>query len=239
MTTTMTNTIREIVLENPHATRVFAKLGIDYCCGGGKSLEEACRAANLPLAEVQHQLDHESVAGISAEKNWQVEPLTELAQHIVQKHHSYVKASLPRIAALFEKVCAKHGASHSELNHQRTVFHGLNQELSTHLMKEEAMLFPYIERMEEAVLQGDPILPAPFGTVANPVHMMMLEHDNAGGALRALRQSSCDYTLPADSCMSYQTLYRELQEFEADLHQHIHLENNILFPRALALEQGR
>jgi regulator of cell morphogenesis and NO signaling len=235
----MTKTIREIALENPHATRVFEKLGLDYCCGGGKSLEEACSAANLPLAEVQRQLDHESAGPPPADKNWQVEALSDLLRHIVQKHHAYVRASLPLITALFEKVCAKHGAAHVELNHQRTVFHGLNQELSTHLMKEEAMLFPYIERMEEAVLQGDPILPAPFGTVANPVHMMMLEHDNAGEALRALRQSSRDYALPGDACMSYQALFRELQEFEADLHQHIHLENNILFPRALALEQGR
>jgi regulator of cell morphogenesis and NO signaling len=107
------------------------------------------------------------------------------------------------------------------------------------MMKEEMVLFPYMERMEESVIQKEPILPAPFGTVRNPVSMMEHEHDSAGNALRALRASSHGYTTPPDACVSYQTLYKTLAEFEADLHQHIHLENNILFPRAIALETAR
>src|SRR5205823_1775430 len=119
----------------------------------------------------------------------------------------------------------------------RTTFAGLAQELTTHLMKEEMVLFPYIVRMEEAVVAGEPIIPPPFGTVRNPVAMMMREHDGAGDALQQIRRSSNDYTAPEDGCITYQTLYRALAEFEADLHQHIHLENNILFPRALNMEQ--
>jgi regulator of cell morphogenesis and NO signaling len=106
-------------------------------------------------------------------------------------------------------------------------------------MKEEMILFPYIERMEEAVIQKEPVLPAPFGTVQNPVTMMEHEHDSAGNALRDLRQASRDYTVPGDACVSYQTLYQALAAFEMDLHQHIHLENNILFPRAIAMEKGQ
>ncbi len=118
-------------------------------------------------------------------------------------------------------------------------FAGLAQELTTHLMKEEMVLFPYIERIEEAAIQKEPVVPAPFGTVQNPVAMMEHEHDSAGHALRAMRKASHEYAAPADACVSYQTLYKALTAFEADLHRHIHLENNILFPRAIAMEAAR
>jgi regulator of cell morphogenesis and NO signaling len=114
----------------------------------------------------------------------------------------------------------------------------LNHELTLHLMKEERILFPYIVRTEEAIVQKDPILPAPFGTVENPVRAMMQEHDSAGTALKRMRERSSNYTLPQDACFSYRTLYQALEAFEADLHQHIHLENNILFPRAIELEDA-
>jgi regulator of cell morphogenesis and NO signaling len=120
----------------------------------------------------------------------------------------------------------------------RNTFAGLAQELTTHMMKEEMVLFPYIERLEEAVIQKEPPLPAPFGTVQNPIHMMEHEHDSAGNALRAIRTASADFTPPPEACVSYQTLYKALAGFEADLHQHIHLENNILFPRAIAMEKS-
>jgi regulator of cell morphogenesis and NO signaling len=120
--------------------------------------------------------------------------------------------------------------------HVRATFAGLAQELTMHMMKEEMVLFPYIVRMEEAVLQHEPVLPRPFGSVQNPVSMMEQEHESAGNALRVIRQASCCYTSPGNACISYQTLYRALAEFETDLHQHIHLENNILFPRAIAME---
>jgi len=140
---------------------------------------------------------------------------------------------------LLEKVCSVHGKKHPELFGIRETFEGLSQELTTHLMKEEMVLFPYIERMEEAIFQSEPVLPAPFGSVHNPIAMMEHEHDSAGNALRAIRKASGDFTPPNDACISYQTLYKALADFEADLHQHIHLENNILFPRAIMMEQGR
>ena len=139
---------------------------------------------------------------------------------------------------MLEKVCSVHGKNHPELFGIRETFGWLSQELTTHLMKEEMVLFPYIERMEESVIQIEPVLPAPFGSVQNPVAMMEHDHDSAGAALRSIRKASSEFVPPADACISYQTLYKALAAFEADLHQHIHLENNILFPRAVAMEKS-
>jgi regulator of cell morphogenesis and NO signaling len=153
-------------------------------------------------------------------------------------HHKYTREQIARLGPLFAKVCSVHGANHPELLELRDVFSGLTQELTVHLMKEEMVLFPYIVRMEEAVMEKAPILPAPFGTVQNPVAMMEHEHDSAGNALRAMREISRGYTTPPDACASFETLYKALAELEADLHQHIHLENNILFPRAIEMEKA-
>jgi regulator of cell morphogenesis and NO signaling len=231
-------TVRELAAESSSATRVFEKLGIDYCCGGGKSLEEACRAGNLSLQEVHNALDAAANSAASGSaRDWQREPLSELIAHINARHHQYVRTEIARLTPLFEKVCAKHGENHPELRHSQAIFRGLAQELTHHMMKEEMVLFPYIARMEEAVTAGDPVLPPPFGTVANPVAMMEHEHDSAGNALRAMRAATNGYVAPEGACTNYQALYRALDEFEADLHQHIHLENNILFPRAIAMEK--
>jgi regulator of cell morphogenesis and NO signaling len=233
-------TVRELALESSNATRVFEKLGIDYCCGGNKSLEQACRTANLSVDSVQRELDSaKQKAQPSAGRDWQREPLSELIAHINGTHHTFVRQEIVRLTPLMEKVCGKHGPNHPELLHIQAIFRGLAQELTSHMMKEEMVLFPYVARMEEAVIEGEPVLPPPFGTVANPVAMMEQEHDSAGDAVRAMRSSSNGYVAPEGACASYQTLYRGLEEFEADLHQHIHLENNILFPRALAMERGR
>ena len=239
MSMTAEKTVRELALENPAATRVFEKLGIDYCCGGNKSLEQACRAANLSMDEVIDSLemaDH-SARAVQAVREWQMEPLSDLVSHITNTHHKFTREELARLAPLLDKVCSVHGTNHPELHRVRTSFQGLVQELTTHMMKEEKVLFPYIVRMEEAVIQKEPILPPPFGSVQNPVSMMEHEHDSAGNALRAMREASSGYTTPPDACISYQTLYKALAEFETDLHQHIHLENNILFPRAIAIEK--
>jgi regulator of cell morphogenesis and NO signaling len=144
---------------------------------------------------------------------------------------------MERITALAEKVTTRHGENHPELPTVRELFQRLCDDLRPHMFKEEMVLFPYIKQLERAAVAGDQAPYAPFGTVANPVRMMMLEHDAAGEILRELRAASGDYTPPADGCMSYQALYRALEEFEADLHQHIHLENNLLFPRAAELER--
>jgi len=152
-------------------------------------------------------------------------------------HHKYTREEISRLGPLLARVCSVHGNNHPELNNVHAVFHGLAQELTMHMMKEEKVLFPYIVRMEEAIIQKEPILPSPFGSIQNPVLMMEHEHDDAGEALRALREMTGGYTVPPDGCVSYQTLFQALAEFEADLRQHIHLENNILFPRAIAMER--
>ncbi|MGA3325528.1 MAG: iron-sulfur cluster repair di-iron protein [Terriglobia bacterium] len=240
MSVTQEKTVRELALQEPGAARVFEKLGIDYCCGGKQTLEQACRAASLPIDEVLDALEvaHHSGQAFTKDCNWQTEQLADLISHIKNTHHKYTREEIARLGPLFDKVCSVHGERHPELFELRATFQTLAQELATHMMKEEMILFPYMERMEESVIQKEPILPPPFGTVRNPVSMMEHEHDSAGNALRALRTSSRGYSAPPDACISYQTLYKTLAEFEADLHQHIHLENNILFPRAIAMEKG-
>jgi len=238
MSMSTARTVRELVLENPEATRVLEKVGIDYCCGGDQSLAEACSSANLSVDEVIDSLElaEEQARAQQKDRNWQRESLADLVAHINGTHHKYTREEIARLGPLFDKVVSVHGKNHRELQHVRATFRGLAQELTMHMMKEEAVLFPYIIRLEEAVVQKEPVLPPPFGSVQNPVAMMMHEHDSAGDALKAIRQASAGYTPPEDACISYQTLYKALADFEKDLHQHIHLENNILFPRAIAME---
>ena len=233
-------TVRDLAVENPVATRVFERFGIDYCCSGNQSLEKACERANASFDEVVDALEMEEETARAAKqvRNWQTEPLIELITHIKNTHHRYTREEIVRLTALLQKVCSVHGKNHPELHGIRETFGWLSQELTTHLIKEEMVLFPYIERMEEAIIQNDPVLPGPFGSVQNPVSMMEHEHDSAGAALRTIRKASNNLTPPADACISYQTLYKALSDFEADLHQHIHLENNILFPRAIAMEKA-
>ena len=240
MTGVTTKTVREVAVENSVASRVFERFGIDYCCGGNQLLQEACQKAGVSVDEVLDSLEMEEETVRAAEQvhDWQSEPLSELVAHIKNTHHKYTREEIVRLTALLEKVSLVHGKNHPELLAIQSTFGGLAQELTTHLMKEEMVLFPYIVRMEEAVIQKEPVLPAPFGTVENPVAMMEHEHDSAGRALRALRQASGDFRAPADACVSYQTLYKALAAFERDLHQHIHLENNFLFPRAIAMEKA-
>jgi regulator of cell morphogenesis and NO signaling len=240
MSVTTEKTVGGLALENPGATRVFEKLGIDYCCGGGQTLEQACQADHVSIDQVVDSLAavNESASATAPARNWQAEPLSELLAHIRSTHHVYTRAEIVRLGPLFDKVCSVHGKNHPELLRLRELFSALAEELNTHLMKEEMVLFPYILRMEEAVVANEPVLPPPFGSVRNPVAMMMHEHDGAGGALRSMRGISNGYAAPPDACVSFQTLYQALAAFEADLHQHIHLENNVLFPRAIEMEQA-
>jgi len=230
-----TKTVRELAVELPNAARVFEKLGVDYCCGGDIPFTKAGEKAGLDpdgvLASIQ-----EAPAAAAPPQDWAKAPLAALARYIVEKHHSFTRTELARLEPLFTKVCAAHGDHHPELARMQEVFRALSAELQSHMMKEENILFPYLSAMEQAVLSGRPFPRPMFGTVRNPVRMMTLEHDSAGDALRELRRASGNYSVPADACASYSELYRSLQAFEADLHTHIHLENNMLFPRALAME---
>ena len=240
MTFTPTKTVGEIAAEISNSTREFEKLGIDYCCGGSRTLGEACAEANISVDEALARLEKSMASTQPGDnKDWQNQMLADLIGHITSTHHVFVREESPRLEALCAKVVGVHGKNHPELLQVQQVFSALAEELRVHLMKEEQVLFPYVARMEESVLAGEPAPPAMFGSVVNPVRMMMQEHDGAGDALRSLRAVTSDYTLPDDACISYRTLYQALQGFESDLHQHIHLENNILFPRAVAMEARR
>jgi regulator of cell morphogenesis and NO signaling len=235
-----TQTVGDLAAEVPGATREFEKLGIDYCCGGSRTLGETCAQANIPVEQVLSRLQEGlTTAQPEAGRDWTKAPLADLIAHINGAHHVYIRAESPRIETLAGKVVGVHGKNHPELLEVQNLFSGLAEELSVHLMKEEQVLFPFIVRMEEAAIAGEPAPPAMFGTVANPVRMMMQEHDGAGYAIKRLREITKDYAVPADACISYATLYAALKAFEADIHQHIHLENNILFPRAVALEEKK
>ncbi len=234
-----TKTVREFALEIPAATRIFEKLGIDYCCGGGKSLADACAQAGLIVEEVLVSLETNVRSDQTvADNGWQTASQAEIIAHIVEKHHTFTREELERLDALLAKVCGVHGQNHPELIHIQDHFRKLRAELEPHMLKEERVLFPYIVQMEEAALTHQPLPSPPFGTVRNPVRVMMTEHDAAGYILGRMREASCDYTVPADGCISYKTLYSALQALEVDLHQHIHLENNILFPQAVELEDA-
>lgn len=234
MEATDNRTVRELASATPGAARVFQKFGIDYCCGGERSLAQACSAAKVNLQEVAEALEKPQTQ--SGDRDWQKATLAELEEHIVAKHHEYVRQEIQQLIPLSAKVAGVHGKNHPELEQIQSSFQSLAEELTTHMTKEEHMLFPYIAQLELAAKSGNRLAASPFGTVKNPVRMMMMEHDSAGELLRKMREVSKNYNLPADACMSFQMLYRELEEFEADLHQHIHLENNILFPRAIELE---
>ncbi|MGH9932250.1 MAG: iron-sulfur cluster repair di-iron protein [Pyrinomonadaceae bacterium] len=241
MTLSSTMTVREVALELPQATRVFESMNIDYCCGGDKPLEEACATAGVDVEEMVRML--EEFGQVEVHENdsldFQKASLTELITHILDKHHVYTKQEMARLSGLAEKVIGAHGENYPELRQIGELFQRLCADLKPHMFKEEEILFPYIVQLESAHLQGKPAPFAPFGTVKNPVRMMMTEHEMAGEILRELRQTSSDYAVPADGCISYQTFYQALEAFEKDLHQHIHLENNVLFPRAMEMEGKR
>ncbi len=231
-------TVRELAIEIPNATRIFEKARIDYCCGGSQPLDQACMQAGVDIEELVRQLS--SPENANDVNTAPVEPvegsLAELANHIVKKHHEFTRAECERLTGLLEKVCGAHETNHPELRAIQTDFEVLRAELEPHMLKEEVVLFPYITRMEVASLSGGSMPFAPFGTVNNPIAAMMREHDAAGDILKNMRQLSNNFTVPEDGCFSYHILYNALGELEADLHQHIHLENNILFPRAIAIE---
>lgn len=228
-------TVSELVLANPGAARVFEELKIDYCCGGGKTLGEACTGIGVEVGKVTDLLRQAEKANVEPATNWTEMSLNSLIDHIEATHHVFTRSELERLAKLMAKVCQVHGSSHHELFQLEKTFQALSDELGPHLRKEENVLFPYIRALEATAPGGAPPV-APFGTVRNPVRMMSLEHDSAGQLLRELREESDNYSVPADGCGSFHALYQGLAEFEQDLHQHIHLENNLLFPRAIALE---
>ena len=235
----LTKTVREIALEAPVTTRVFEEFKIDYCCGGRKMFLEACREANAEPEIVSEKIDLILQSGETKEADWlQTAGLTELIDHIEQKHHVFTREEIENLPPLMEKVVQVHGKAHPELSWLKDTFQTLCADLTPHLLKEEIILFPYIRELEASLSTGTQPSSPCFGTVQNPVRMMMMEHDTAGEILRTMRKISNDYALPEDACPSYKALFNRLEAFEMDLHQHIHLENNLLFPKAVELEES-
>jgi regulator of cell morphogenesis and NO signaling len=236
--TAITQTVREIALEQPSSIRVFEQFGIDYCCGGRRPLADACAAGNLEVDKVIAALESAAKKPGPGFENWADKSLENLSSHIVATHHAYVKRELPRLAQLAQKVVNRHGSTKAELPVIAATLTQLDEELTQHLAKEEAVLFPYVASLEQSVSLGMAKPHSCFGTVANPIAMMTRDHDAAGTLMAEIHRLSANFTTPDDACPTFHAFYDGLREFEQDLHQHIHLENNILFPRAIELERS-
>jgi regulator of cell morphogenesis and NO signaling len=230
-------TIGQIAAKDLRKVQVFIKHGLDFCCGGNKTVRQACSEKGLDITAIEQELQQ-------ADTNFTMRPLPYnewsldfLADYIVNTHHSYVRKSLPDLRVYAAKVAGKHGSIHPELPKIYELVEDISAELSAHMVKEERILFPYIKKMVNAENHAQPFHAAHFGTVQNPVSMMVMEHEMAGKKLGEIRALTNNYALPEDACGSYSFLYRMLDEFENDLHIHVHLENNILFPKAIELEK--
>ncbi len=225
-------TIGEIAAEDMKKVKVFMKHGIDFCCGGKKTLKEACEGTGLSYEQIKEEL--KNVAEDNSDINFSIMPLHQLIQYIIEKHHKYIKENKEIILNLSIKVSERHGQKHSELVKIRHYFNELMNELAVHMMKEENVLFPHIDVMSK---EGQ--ASAKFGntSIENPIKMMHYEHDTAGELIKIIRELSNNYSVPEDACNSYNAFYRLLREFDNDLMHHIHIENNILFPRAIEMEK--
>lgn len=230
-------TLGEIAAKDLRKAQVFKKYGLDFCCGGKKTVKEACAEKGLDVTKVEKELQQADALPASRPLPYGDWSLDFLADYIVNTHHSYVRKNLPDIKAYANKVMKVHGARHSELLRINQLVEEIYSELTAHLVKEEKILFPYIKELVAATNGTELLQASHFGTVQNPINMMEMEHEIVGKNLAEIRELSNDYTLPEDACASYSLLYRMLDEFEDDLHLHIHLENNILFPKALDIEK--
>lgn len=235
-------TVAEIVTKYPHTRSLLEEMGIDYCCGGKHSLKEACSKIGLAPLDVMKKLEmaiEKPVSEKTESKNWAKVSLTELVEHIIAAHHKYLKENLPRLKSLSDKVYNAHKKHHGDMIQElKRALETLRIDIEMHLAKEEQILFPLIKEMEAFANNQGPKPTVHCGTVENPIRQMEAEHDAAGGLLERMRKITSEYRLPDDACESFKALYDGLKELEKDLHEHIHLENNILFPKAIELEKN-
>lgn len=223
-------TLADLVIARPEAARRLDELGLDYCCGGARTLAEATESAGLDLGATVAELERVA-AGEASSPTWR--DIDELVDWIESTHHAYLREVLPHLTVLADKVAGVHGSNHPELADVVALVRDLRSDLEPHLLKEERVLFPMVRELAVAVA-------APSfhcGTLMNPIRVMLGEHDTVGELLARLRDLTDGYAVPADGCGSYHALYRGLSELEADTHRHVHLENNVLFPKVLAHEQ--
>jgi regulator of cell morphogenesis and NO signaling len=232
-------TLAQLVTLNPTAAVVFEKYGLDFCCKGKRTLEEACSEDHLKLKTVEHELEKILQMNLSVPEDRHLDKmdLDELIDYIISRHHHYVKESMPMIHSHLQKVVSKHGEKHPELNDILQLFTEVKEEMEQHMYKEENILFPRIKEINTAhkSLSANWIPDKYY--ISAPIEVMEGEHDKAGNILAEIKKLTANYTAPDNACTTYRLSFNELNDFELNLHQHVHLENNILFPRALEMQQ--
>jgi regulator of cell morphogenesis and NO signaling len=230
------HTVAQIAAESLAAVRVFQNHAIDFCCGGHRSIEDVCRDRNLDAGQLVAELERAMAAPADGDRNWADVSLRDLIGHIVTRHHEYLRSELPRLQGWLTKVASKYGVKDAEsVGKIPPIFAVLREELESHLQKEERILFPAIARLEAAQETGAPAPSFHCGSLSGPIHVMEMEHESAGAALAEMRAAMRDYEVPEHACRTYRALIEGLVDLEKDLHLHIHLENNILHPRARVL----
>jgi regulator of cell morphogenesis and NO signaling len=229
--------IGQYVADDFRTAAVFSKYGIDFCCKGQRTIEEVCDKNNIGTNELLDSLNAVLETSTNQSIDYKSWPLDLLAEYIEKKHHRYVEEKTPVLIQFLNKLCKVHGERHYELLEITALFIASSKELAAHMKKEELILFPFIKKMVKAKLEQGAVQAPQFGTVENPIAMMMEEHENEGQRFRKIAELTNNYNPPADACNTYKVTFAMLDEFEKDLHLHIHLENNILFPEAIKLEQ--
>jgi len=229
-------TVAEIVTENIKTADIFKKNGIDFCCGGNVKVQEICQKKGVDFNTIRDEIYNLGNQPMSAHdyNSWE---LDFLADYIINTHHKYVNEANELIIQYSDKVAKVHGHHYTEVVEINQLFHGIASELKMHMHKEEMILFPYIKELAIANKNGTKVTPPPFGTIQNPIKMMEAEHVDAGEIITKLAELSNNFTPPPEACNTFRALYAKLEEYQNDLFQHIHLENNILFPKAILLEQ--
>lgn len=230
-------TIGEMVTKDYRKAQVFKSFGIDFCCGGKKTLTEVCKKKGIDTEALQKAIELLKEAPAASENDYSKWNPGFLTDYIINTHHQYVKDNTTFIMELANKVASVHGALHPETIRVAEIFAKVANDLTLHLMKEEKVLFPFIKEMSDVQDKAGRLSESAFGEVSNPIQMMESEHEEAGEALQTIRELTGNFALPAGACNSYTILYKKLDEYENDLHKHVHLENNILFPKAIALER--
>lgn len=231
------NIIGEVVANDYRTAAVFTKYAIDFCCQGNRRIEEACEEQDVNIENLIHDLNEALQGSTDKSIDFKTWPLDLLADYIEKTHHSYCEQKITEIKPYLEKITNVHGPQHPELSEIKELFGQTASEMSAHMKKEELILFPFIKKMVKTEESGEELIPPKFGSVENPIDIMMDDHMEEGERFRKIRALSKDYSLPEDGCNTYAVTMKMLEEFETDLFQHIHLENNILFPKALELEK--
>ena len=238
MTAMPETTIRDLVASDYRTAAIFQRYGLDFCCNGGRTIEQGCREAGADRDALIRELECVLATPASGVPRFTVWDTRTLIAYIVDNHHSYVRQAIPPLLRHTQKVATVHGDRHPELCEIGQLFVKVADDMADHMDKEERVLFPFIAALSEAARSGGPAPQPPFGTVGNPIRMMEADHQFAGDAMAAIRRLTSNYQPPENACATYRVCFQELEAFEKDLHEHVHLENNILFPRALRIEDA-